>query len=162
MTVVRHRGGWVIVFTILIGLTLTIIPLPEWGELARPEWAVLVLIYWCMALPQRVGVGIAWLVGLFQDALQSSLLGAHALAFALVAYLTLRLHQRIRVYPLWQQALAVLVLLLVVRLVLLWIRGIIGSPSGDWEFWLPAVSGTVVWPVIFILMREIRRRYRVQ
>ncbi len=89
-------------------------------------------------------------------------MGAHALAFALVAFLTLKLHQRIRVFPLWQQALSVLMLLLLIRLVLYWINGLIGQPAADWVFWTPAVVGTLFWPVVFVFLREIRRRYRVQ
>jgi len=162
MTVVRHQGGWVIVLSIVAGFLLMVLPLPTWMQQGRPDWTALILIYWVLALPQRVGVGVAWLAGAFQDALLGTLLGAHALAFAVVAYLTLKLHQRIRVFPLWQQAFSVLVLLLLIRLVLFWINGLIGRPEADWGFWTPAVVGTLVWPVVFVLLREIRRRYRVQ
>lgn len=159
---IRHGGGWIILVSFLVGLVLAIVPLPLWGELARPEWAALVLVYWCMALPERVGVGVGWLVGLAQDALQGTLLGAHALAFGLLAFLTLQLHRRIRVLPPWQQAMIVLVLLLVVRLVLLWVRGFTGGPDTDLRYWLPALTGTLIWPVVFLVLRELRRHYRVQ
>jgi rod shape-determining protein MreD len=162
MTVVRHHGGWVILLSIIAGYVLAVLPLPHWMELIRPDWSALIIIYWVLALPQRVGVGVAWLVGLFQDALIGALLGTHALAFALVAYLTLKLHQRIRVFPLWQQALSVLVLLLLIRLILFWINGLVGRPAPEWIFWTPAVIGTLVWPVVFVLLREMRRRYHVQ
>lgn len=162
MMEIRHRGGWVILMSFLIALILTILPLPVWGEFARPEWVALVLVYWCMALPERVGVIAGWLAGLLQDALTGTLLGAHALAFALVAFLALKLHRRIRVLPPWQQAMLVLILLLVVRLVLLWIHGLTGGAETDLRYWLPALTGTLIWPVVFLLLRETRRRYRVQ
>lgn len=162
MTVVRHHGGWVILASIVIGYLLTVLPLPAEVEQLRPDWSALIIIYWVLALPQRVGVVVAWLVGLFQDALVGTLLGAHALAFALVAFLTLKLHQRIRVFPLWQQALSVLVLLLLIRLILYWINGLIGRPAAEWVFWTPALVGTLFWPVVFVFLREMRRRYRVQ
>ncbi|MCO6441830.1 MAG: rod shape-determining protein MreD [Nitrococcus mobilis] len=151
-----------ILLSLLAGLVLTVLPLPMWARPLRPEWTALILIYWCMALPQRVGVTVAWTVGLLQDVLQGFLLGAHALAFGVVAFLTLKLHQRIRVFPLWQQALSTLLLLLVIRLILLWVRGLSGQPGADWQYWLPALTGTALWPPLFLGLRAVRRRFQVQ
>ncbi|QIT56444.1 rod shape-determining protein MreD [Aquisalimonas sp. 2447] len=162
MTLALQRGGWIIFVSILVAYMLTVMPLPEWARLARPEWAALVLIYWCMAVPHRVGVVIAWLVGLGQDAVQSTLLGQHALAYALVAYLVLRLHQRIRVYPLPQQALIVLLLLLLINLIQAWISGLANQPVPGVAYWLPPLVGTLLWPWIFVIMRGVRRRFSVQ
>ena len=162
MTVPQHSAGRVILLSLLMGLVMTILPLPAWANPLRPEWTALILIYWCMALPQRVGVTVAWAVGLLQDVLQGFLLGAHALAFGIVAFLTLKLHQRIRVLPLWQQAMSIFLLLLIIRLILLWIRGLSGRPVADWEYWLPALTGTALWPLVFLCLREIRRRFRMQ
>lgn len=162
MTVLQHSAGRIILLSLLMGLVMTILPLPVWADPLRPEWTALILIYWSMALPQRVGVTVAWTVGLLQDVLQGFLLGAHALAFGIVAFLTLKLHQRIRVFPLWQQAMSILLLLLIIRLILLWIRGLSGRPGADWEYWLPALTGTALWPLVFLCLREIRRRFRVQ
>lgn len=162
MTAVQHRGGWIIFLSILIAYVLTLLPLPEWAQGARPEWAALVVIYWCMAVPHRFGVALAWLVGLGQDALQATLLGQHALAYALAAYIVLRLHQRIRVYPLSQQALIVLLLLLLIHLLQLWINGLVDRPIPDPTYWLPPIVGTLMWPWIFVLMRGVRRHFSVQ
>ena len=162
MTVTQApRGGWFIATSFLVSLTLTVLPLPSWAALLRPDWPALVLVYWCLALPQRVGVGMGWLLGLLQDTLQGSLLGAHALAYAVVAFLAVRLHQRLRVFPLWQQALIVLLLLLLVRLVLWWMAGLTGRPSPGGLFLLPAAVGTLLWPAVFVTLREFRRRFQV-
>lgn len=158
----RPQGGWLILASFLLAYVLTLLPLPEWLERARPEWVALVLIYWCMAMPERVGVGMAWFAGLLQDALQSTLLGQHALAYAVLAFLTIKLHQRIRVFPIWQQAISVMILLLLVRMILLWVSGIIGRPSLGWQAWLAAFTGTLLWPVLFVLMREFRRSLNVR
>jgi len=161
MNAVQHQGGWAIIASFIVAYMLTVLPMPNWAAMARPEWAALVLIYWTMALPDRVGVGIGWLTGLIQDALQSNVLGEHALAYALIAYLTLKLYQRIRVAPLWQQSLSVLVMLLLIRLIVLWVNGLLGHSVEGWRYWLPAVVGTLLWPWVFIVMRDIRRRFRV-
>jgi rod shape-determining protein MreD len=156
-----HGGGWIIVASFLAALVLTILPLPDWLGMIRPEWVALVLIYWCMALPGRVGVGFAWIIGLLLDVLRAGLLGQHALSLAIVAYITLQLYQRIRVFPLWQQAVSVFILILLHLLLQLWIKGISGSPPPALAFLLPALSSMLLWPLMFLGLRRLRRRYRV-
>ena len=157
----QHRGGWLITLSFVLALILSIVPLPAILELFRPEWMAMVLIYWCMAVPSRVGVSIGWLVGLLQDVSRDALLGQYALAFALVAFLTLHLHQRLRVFPIWQQALSVAVLIMLECLVILWIKGLTGQSPGFWKMMLPAFSSLLFWPVIYLLLRHVRRTYNV-
>ena len=91
--------------SLLVAFILTAVPLPDWMEVWRPEWVVVTMVYWCLAMPERVGVFVAWGVGLLLDVLQGSILGQHALGLATVAYLAVLYHQRIRVFPLVQQSL---------------------------------------------------------
>ncbi len=161
MTPQAHQGGWIIIATFVAALMLTVAPLPDWLGQMRPEWAALVLIYWCMALPQRIGVGVGWIVGLFVDVLRAELLGQYALAFALIAYVTLHLHRRVRVFPLWQQAASILVLIVLEQMLILWVKGIMGQSPHTWTYWLPSVTSMLVWPIVYILLRGIRRYYRI-
>lgn len=158
----RGNGGLVVLGSFVAAYMLTIMPLPEMVRAARPEWVALVLMYWCMAVPHRVGVGVGWLAGLGQDALQSGLLGQQALAYAVIAFVVLQLHQRIRVYPLAQQALIVLVLLTLVNLIQVWINGLTGRPTPHLSYWLPPLVGTLLWPWFFIFMRGVRRQFGVR
>ena len=157
----KRHGGSVILLTFVIALFLTVIPLPEWARYVRPDWAGLVLIYWCMALPERVGVATGWFTGLLIDLLTGSLLGQHALALTVVAYLTLRFHQRLRLFPVLQQSLTVLVLLILHQLLALWVSRIIGRPGAPWFFWMPSVLGMLIWPLVFSMLRGMRRGFRV-
>jgi rod shape-determining protein MreD len=157
----RHHGGVIIFFSLAVALLLTAVPLPAELRIGRPDWVLLVLIYWSMALPHRVGVGTGWLLGLISDALTGTLLGQHALAYSLVIFLTLKLHQRLRLYPLWQQALSILVLLSLGQLLLLWINGMIGRPIHSWLYWLPSLIGALLWPFLFVILRGLRRAFRV-
>ncbi len=161
MIVRTRQGGWIVFATFIAAFILTILPMPGWLVLMRPEWAALALIYWCMALPQRIGVGIGWTVGLFIDVLRAGLLGQHALAFAFIAYVTLHLHRRVRVFPLWQQATSVLILIVLEQILILWVKGISGQPPQSWTYWLPSLTSMLVWPPVFILLRAIRRYYRI-
>ena len=157
----RQQGGWIIIASFAIALLLTMLPLPTWAQAFRPEWITLVLIYWCMALPGRVSIGWGWTAGLMLDVTLGNLLGLHALAMAIVAFLTIKLYQRIRVYPLGQQALAILVLVAMSQLLILWILGIIGATPGSWTYWLPSLSSAIIWPWVFVVMRGVRRHFRV-
>lgn len=161
MSLARRQNGWAILATFVVAVMLTLLPLPEWAERFRPEWVAMVLIYWCMALPERVNIGIGWLAGLFLDVARGALLGQHALALTLVAYLTVRLHRRLRVFPLWQQSLAVLMLVACAQLLVLWVKGIIGQSPGDWSYWLPAFTSMLLWPWMFLILRDLRRHFRV-
>lgn len=161
MTLAATRGAWVILATFAVAFLLNLMPLPLWLDRFRPDWMALVLIYWCMALPTRVGVGAGWLLGLVQDAARGALLGQHALAMAVVAFLAIRTHQRVRVFPLWQQALSVLMFLLVNQLLVAWVYGITGYPPRSFWYLAPALGGMLLWPWMFIVLRDLRRRFGV-
>jgi len=161
MNTAPRRGGQVIIISLLIAYVLTIMPLPEWARDWRPDWVALVLIYWCMAAPQRVGVGVAWLAGLLLDVLHGALLGQYALGLAVTAYLVLNVHLRLRNQPLWQQAGVVMAILAIHRLLVLWVNGVIGHPPGTWGYWLPVLVGGLLWPWLFVVLRDLRRRYKV-
>ena len=148
--------------TIFISLSvaamLTMMPLPEWALFYRPAWVPLVLIYWTMALPQIIGVGVAWFIGLYMDAAQGTLLGQNALGYAITAYLSIRLHQRVRVHPLSQQAVAVGLMLLPSMSITLWVKGIQGQAPNTWLYWAPIITSMAMWPCVYLLLRELRRR----
>lgn len=151
----------IIALSFLAALALTVVPLPDWLAPMRPEWTLLVLIYWCMALPERIGVGIGWIAGLLMDVLRAGLLGQHAMTLAIVAYLTLQLYQRLRVFPLWQQAFSVMVLVTLHQTLQAWVLGITGPPPSLWQWLLPIVSSTLLWPPLFLILRAMRRYYGV-
>jgi rod shape-determining protein MreD len=157
----KRHGSGVILLTFIVALMLTVFPLPDWARYLRPDWVGLVLIYWCMALPDRVGVSTGWFMGLMVDLLTGTVLGQHALSLTVVAYLTLKFHQRLRLFPVMQQALTVLVLLILHQLLALWISRIIGRPAVPWFFWMPSVLGTLIWPLVYPLLRGIRRGFRI-
>ena len=158
----RQQGLGVILFTFAIAMALMIIPLPNWADAFRPAWVAMVLIYWCIALPSRVNIGLAWLIGLLVDIMVATLLGQHAIAFAVIAFLAVKLHQQIRVYPLWQQSLSVFTLIALGLLLNVWILGIIGQAPKSWLYWAPAITSALLWPWFYVLMRDLGRKFGVQ
>jgi len=155
------KGWFAIVTSFVVALMLTALPVPDWAGVWRPGWVALVLIYWCLAVPERVGVGVGWVVGLFLDVLTGTLLGHHALGLSLVAFVTHKLHQQVRVLPLWQQAISVFALVLMHQVLVVWINGIRGFPVEPFAYWASPLTSMVLWPWVFIILRDIRRKYGV-
>lgn len=156
----RHNY-WVILATFVVALMLTIVPLPDWVTIWRPAWVALVVIYWSMALPQRVSIGTAWVMGILLDVLQGSLLGQHAIGLALIAYVTAKVHLQIRQHPLYQQSLFVGMLVTVYLCLVVWVNGIIGRVPHSWAFMTPVITSMLLWPWLFVILRDLRRRARV-
>ena len=143
--------------TFIIAMILMLMPLPDWARPFRPEWLALALIYWSMSLPKNVGVGFAWMLGLCVDVIQGALLGQHALGFAITAYIAIRFHQRVRNYPLHQQAMFVGMILLPYMSISLWILGILGEDPKSWLYWAPVITSVVLWPWIYLVLRAVGR-----
>ena len=157
----KASGGWVIIISLVIAFMLTAMPMPNWFVNWRPAWVAMVLIYWCMALPQRVGIAISWFLGLLLDVQQSTILGQNALGLALIAYISIQSYQRMRVYPLAHQAVLVCFYLLIYELIMLLITGYIGTATRDWTYWMPAITSMLLWPWLFIILRDLRRKYHI-
>jgi len=160
--VTRGGGMMIIGLTFVAALALTVVPLPSWMSIFRPEWLALVLIYWCMALPHRVGIFTAFSMGLALDVLKGALLGQYALALVIISFLALKVYQQIRIYPMWQQALSIMALIILYQVLVMWINGIVGIKSSSWNYWLPAISSTLLWPWVYLILRDIRRHFGIK
>lgn len=154
----RH---WVIWATLLVAVILALLPLPAIVTPAWPAWVALTLIYWVLALPERAGVGFAFVIGIILDVLQGVIFGQNALALTIVAFICFKLHRRMRLFPMLQQALVVFVIIGLQQLILLWLGSLVGDASAHLGFLLPALFSALVWPPLYLLLRSIRQRYRV-
>lgn len=147
-----------ILLTTAVALVLTIVPLPQVINVGRPDWVLLLIIYWSLNAPMLVGLTYAWICGLLIDVLIGSLIGQHALAFVLVATLTHRFQLRMRIFPVVQQAVGVLVMIALYHFLVFWIDGIVGSTVTSWTRWLPALVGAVLWPLLVAVLDTSNRR----
>ncbi len=159
----KHSSGGLLIIlgTFIVALMLSQIPLPTFLEWWRPEFVALFVIYWIMALPQRFGVGSAWILGFMLDSLKGSTLGINAIALTIIAFSTLMLHKRMRMYPLWQQAFVVFFLIVINQLIFYWFQAFTGTTAGNFNFLLPAVVSAVFWPWVFVMLRSIRRTFKI-
>lgn len=143
--------------TLLVALLFSVMPMPEQMEIGRPLWLALVLTFWAIHFPQNIGVFTAWCVGIAQDILYGTLFGQHALALVIIVFLLLTLQQRIKVFPLWQQSFALLVIYGLSQLVLLWLSTLSGiRPEINYYAW-PVLISCLLWPWLFLLLVNIKR-----
>jgi rod shape-determining protein MreD len=158
----REGQGYSVIFlTFVVAYVLAVIPFPQWLQWGRPEWLALVLIYWCIALPHRVGIATGLVLGVGLDVLEGAVLGQNAFALVVVALLSLVLYQRLRVYSLWQQSAVVFILVGINQLICQWVQNLEGLGARTVLFLLPAFSSALLWPVVLHLLRSLRRTYRV-
>lgn len=150
------------IFTIIGAFMLAMMPLPEWAVEFRPEWVTLVLIYWAMAAPSKIGVTVAWVTGLLLDVSYGTLMGQHAVGMVLVIYVIHLQHQRLRVASLLQQAIVIFVLLMLKQLLTLWVDGMIGRAPDSWMYFMPAIVSTFLWPWTYLILRDLRRKFGVE
>ena len=155
------QAYWVILVTFVVALVLAVLPLPQWLLWARPEWLALALIYWTIALPQRVGVLTALSLGVAMDVLEGAVLGQNGFALVVVAVLALLLYQRLRVFSLLQQAGVVFVLIGIHQLICQWVQNLEGAGAQTSLFLLPAFTSALLWPVVLHILRALRRHYEV-
>ena len=142
---------WFIVFSLLAALVLNFLPTSAWPWV--PDWVALVLVFWSIREPRRVGMGAGFLLGEAMDVADVSLLGQHALAYVLASYGAAYLSRRILWFPLLQQALHVLPLLLLIQLVQFGVRVMPGASLPGLDYFIgPLVGVCLWWPLTFILL----------
>ena len=151
-------SAWLAILVSLgLALLLSIAPLPDEATAWRPEWVALVLVQWCLLLPDRVGIVVAWLAGFLLDVLEGAPLGQNALALSVMIYLVLILYQRLRMFTLWQQMAVIFVLIGLEQLLAHWVQTLTGTPSPSLRFLLPAVTSALIWPVVAGFIRLLQR-----
>ncbi|MCG6656478.1 rod shape-determining protein MreD [Halomonas campisalis] len=144
--------------TLLLALCLQVMPLADGWQIWRPDWLGLMLIYWCMSAPSRVGVFHGFVLGILLDLIEGAPLGQNALTLSLLAFLAALIYPRFRAYSLLQQSLLILVLLGLVQLVEQWLRTLFGPFSMHLSFLLPSLIGAVLWPWLTTMFQAMERR----
>jgi rod shape-determining protein MreD len=154
----RDSRRWPVILSLIIGLMLTLMPLPGMVDAFRPDWLVLLVIYWAMRLPRRWSVGSAWIIGIILDVSQGTLLGQHALALCVVAFATVRFHLLMRVFPLPQLTATMFAMLALYQFLLFWINGVAAIDAPALTYWGPVLSSTILWPVVMVFLSGVRYR----
>ena len=145
-----------IAFTLLVALGIELLPM---GRLpAMPDVLAVTLVFWNVHQPRRVGVGVAFLFGLFVDVNDGALLGQHALAYTLLSYVAITVHRRLLWFGLAEQVLQILPLFFAAQLIVLLVRLAAGDMFPGWWLLLAPLLQGALWPVANGLLLAPQRR----
>ena len=144
----RWHDTTTLILSLLAAIILAYLPLPDALQNVWPHWVFLILANWALMMPQRVGLGMAFCVGVFMDVALGTPLGANALSLVVGIYFVAQFRQQVLMYPLWQQALLITLLVLGIQAILFRVNV---SFSRDGLYWsllgVPITSG-LLWPLL--------------
>jgi rod shape-determining protein MreD len=160
------RGGWLILLSLLVALLLSVLHLPEswpqWLGWLRPAWVAMVVFFWVMELPHRVGLLSVWILGLLVDVLYADPLGLNGVLLASITYIGWRFYERLRMYSVLQQGGVVFLLVLGTELVRLTVQELAFQRGLSWAVTFPAVMSLLIWPFLYLLLSRLKFRVRAQ
>jgi rod shape-determining protein MreD len=142
--------------SLLLALVGNMLPL---GRTAwTPDLLILVLVFWSVHQPLRVGIGAAFVFGLAMDVHQAALLGQHALAYTALSFFAITIHRRLLWFTVPSQAIQVLPLFVAAHAIELAIRMLTGGAYPGWTVLLPPLIECLLWPVVSVLLLAPQRR----
>jgi rod shape-determining protein MreD len=153
----RRSNWWASTLSLVLTLALVAVPLPDSVAPLRPDWVAVVLLYWSLMAPRHFSLLTAFWMGIALDTLSGALLGQNALALLVVVYLAEKFHLRLRVFPLSQLAITVFLLLGLYEFILFWIDGMAGRSVPLVERWVPPLTGTLVWVLLYMMFDRRER-----
>ncbi len=156
----RHdrRTDAIAAFSLLLGLLLSLVKLPETLGVVRPAFLLLVLAYWTQVAPRYAGLFAAWGLGLLLDVIYAGMLGQHALALVVSVYAVMRMRSALRMSPLWQQCLMLMVVVVLYEFILFWMDGVAGRSADPWYRWVPVLTTPLFWPLLHLLVQSLQGR----
>ena len=156
----RARNGWVLPVSLLVALLLGLVPMPDVLQPLRPYWLALVLAYWVLEAPDKVGLGVAFLLGLLADLAFGGLLGEQALRLVVLTFILDRFRARLRFFPMSQQALAIGGLLFNDRVVAMAVHLVLGEVQLPCASWAAPLVGMVLWAPLHLVLDTLRVQRR--
>lgn len=150
------RPGF-IAFTLIAALTANFLPWSGPWLVVKPDFVALVVLYWCIQQPRKLGFAVAWLLGLTMDIADGSLLGQHALAYSVLAFAGIVLHHRVLMFTMKNQILHVIPILLINDLIVLAIRKLAGADFPGIAYFAGSLIAGTLWPVMCFLFKLPQR-----
>ncbi len=146
-----------IVFTFIAALMINLLQWSGWWLVIKPDFVALVVLYWCIQQPRKVGFSSAWLLGIVMDVAEGSLFGQHALAYSVLAYAGIVLNRRVLMFTMRDQVLHVLVLLLMNDILVLATRMLAGAAFPGFSYFIGSLTAAALWPALTWLFKLPQR-----
>lgn len=160
------QGGWLILLTLVGALLLAVVHLPDsvpqWIGWLRPAWVAMVVFFWVMELPHRLGLVTVWLLGLLLDVLYADPLGLNGAVLASVTYIAWRFYERLRMYSVLQQGGVVFLLVLGGEVVRLSVQDLAWGRGMSWGVVFPALTSFLLWPFVYLILSRLKFQVRVE
>ena len=148
--ILRPVSASFMALTIALALLFNLLP---WRDVnGVPDMLALVLVFWCVHQPHKMGIGVAWLLGLVMDAGNGALFGQHAFAYSVLAFAAIALHRRMLWFPLWPQALHSFFLLLGTQVLMTLVRLAAGAAFPGISYFLGSAIAAALWPAVTFLL----------
>jgi rod shape-determining protein MreD len=145
-----------IALSLVVAFLLNLLPWGQW--MGIPDFVALVLVFWSIHQPRKVGIGVAFFMGLLMDVHDAALLGQNALAYTLLSYFAIMIHRRVLWFHSGMQALHVLPLLLTAQVVQLVIRLLVSGTFPGWLYFAESVLSAALWPLVTWMLLAPQRR----
>lgn len=143
--------------TLVAALLANLLPWSGWLLWLRPDFVALLVLYWCIEEPRRIGFAAAWLLGLMMDVADGTLFGQHALAYCMLAFVGIVLHRRVQRFSAAPQSLHVIPLLLMTDLFVLAVRLLAGGDFPGYQYFAGSITAGLLWPPLTVLLKLPRR-----
>jgi rod shape-determining protein MreD len=154
----RRPSPWVALpLSFIVAFLLVALPLPQALSYWRPELVTMVLVFWVLNEPGKVGVWTAFILGLLLDVLMATTFGVYPLTLAVVAYLTRLSYRWVKVFSLWQTGGLVFALVLASLVVKRVLLGVLGTGPDSLLYWVPALTSALLWPTVMVTLRRFTR-----
>lgn len=135
-------------FSLSAALLLQLLPFSGMLLQIKPDFLLLVLLFWLLRAPHICNVGVAWTAGILMDLVSGDLFGQNALAYALTAFLAVMYQRRLILFTVLQQSAYVFLLLFVNQIILLLLKSFSGSEYFGWTYFMPSFTGILLWYLV--------------
>lgn len=152
----------VIAMSFLVAMVLEIIPWPTSLHSFKPAWLLLVLTYWILAMPSKISVDSAFLMGVVWDLVLGSTLGVHALVLSIFAYVLAINNIFLRNLSLWMQGVLVILAFFSVRIGIFIVEFFLHNADFNWQEFFGAITSGILWPWIFLLFHKITHQLHIE
>jgi len=133
--------------SLLIAYICILFPWSTAALAVRPDFMLLVILFWLLRAPNLCNVGTAWLMGLFIDLAMGGIFGQYALAYTVTAFFAVVYQRRLVLFSRTQQLFYVFFLLLLSQLILLILKAFAGAEFIGWRYFIPSLSGVILWQI---------------
>jgi len=151
----RPISNTFVVLSILFALFMNVLPWEGIWLMLRPDFVAVVLLYWCMYKPLRVGIGLSWVVGILADVADASLFGQHALAYTLLAFGGVVLHRRLKMFSLRQQTIQVFAIFALTYVAYALVHWQVNNYI-IWPYFIGCLTSTLLWAPLSILLQTMQ------